>query len=103
MSWCIRRRPGRYCLNDLHKAAGGEKKHQPGDFTRRAEFNALLGALLENSANSQSFVSPYESVGGRNGGTYVVKELVYSYAMWISPAFHLKVIRAYAGLVAGTA
>lgn len=85
---------GRYCLNDLHKAAGGEAKHTPGRFTITDTFQELVAELSRNQDKS-----PVTSQ--RGVGTYVCKELVYAYAMWISPAFHLKVIRAYDALVAG--
>ena len=84
---------GRYCLNDLHKAAGGEKTHQPANFMRRVETYALI-AEIANSSDVRNY-APAVVKAGRNGGTFVVKELVYAYAMWISPAFNLKVIRAY--------
>lgn len=90
---------GRYSLNDLHKAAGKEDKHQPAFFMRRNETIELINEMF-NSANMQN-KNPVDSKKGRYGGTYVCKELVYSYAMWISAAFALKVIRAYDSLVSG--
>ncbi|MGY8624344.1 phage antirepressor KilAC domain-containing protein [Chromobacterium violaceum] len=84
---------GRYCLNDLHRAAGGESSQQVAFFMRRVETCDLVREI-SYSADSQN-KNPVDSKPGRYGGTYVAKELVYAYAMWISPRFHLEVIRAY--------
>ncbi|QND85583.1 KilA-N domain-containing protein [Chromobacterium vaccinii] len=94
----ISRAEGRYCLNDLHKAASGASwkandKNQPKDWLATRQAADLIGEI-SNSGNS-----PIKVSAGRNGVTYVVKELVYAYAMWISPKFHLEVIRAYDRLV----
>jgi len=90
---------GRYCLNDLHRAAGAEEKHSPNRWTRTDGYQSLVSELTPEMA-----FAPSESIrGGVAPGTYVCKELVYAYAMWISPAFNLKVIRAYDAMVSAPA
>ena len=79
---------GRYCLNDLHKAAGEEPRHKPALWERQA------GDLIDELRKGTDSY-PLQTKLGRKGGTFVVKELVYAYAMWISAKFNLEVIRAY--------
>lgn len=94
---------GRYCLNDLHKASGGDKKHQPAYFVRNQQTKDLI-EIIESENDDLQICRSKQAVNSIRGkgleqGTYVVKELVYSYAMWISAKFHLMVIRAYDSLV----
>ncbi len=111
---------GRFSLNDLHQAAGGEDRHRPTFWLRLDQTQALVDELGQptpdlasatpsNCADLHSFKTTEISrsfqavskIEGRNGGTFVARELVYAYAMWISPAFHLKVIRTFDALVTG--
>lgn len=92
---------GRYCLNDLHKASGGLEKHKPTRFIRNQQTQELIAEIdLENNQRPNMVFAIKTFHGGVNSGTYVVKDLVYSYAMWISAKFHLMVIRAYDSMVA---
>lgn len=99
---------GRYCLNDLHRAAvlaGANKRtKEPAKFLNSAPIVDLIKEISNSMATgegpAQNLGSPTAVINdGVNNGTYVVKELVYAYAMWVSPKFHLKVIRAYDALV----
>lgn len=84
---------GRYCLNDLHHAAGGEERHKPGNFLRMESTRELCAEIDRCSDVS---IGCIESIrGGAAQGTYVSREVVFAYAMWISPVFNLKVIRTF--------
>lgn len=80
----------RMMVNDLHRAAGSEKKDNPHEWLRLKQTKDLIAEL-----EKETTVIPVVTIEGRNGGTYVCRELVYAYAMWVSAAFHLKVIRTF--------
>jgi hypothetical protein len=92
-STSVRQVGGLFSLNDLHRAAGGEERHQPSFFMRREETQALVDEISK-SADSQNY-APARAVRGKFGGTYACRELVIAYAAWISAAFHLQVIRVF--------
>lgn len=88
---------GRFCLNDCHKASGGENKNRPSIWVDNSQTKALIAEI-----QAEAGIPALTSIkGGNASGTYACKELVYAYAMWISPAFHLTVIRAFDALVTG--
>ncbi|ENL6118244.1 KilA-N domain-containing protein [Salmonella enterica] len=88
---------GRYCLNDLHRAAGGEDRHKPSNFMRMDSTRELCAEIDRCSDVSIGCIEIIR--GGHGQGTYVSREVVFAYAMWISPAFHLKVIRTFDAVV----
>lgn len=68
---------GRYNLNDLHRAAGGNERHSPNLWTRTKSFNGSISELAPNMALAPADVQ----WGGLMPGTYLSKELVYSNAI----------------------
>lgn len=83
---------GLFSLNDLHKASGGANKHKPAFFLRNEETQNLISEI-NRVANSQLALEIKR--GGENQGTYVCKELVIAYGMWINASFALKVIQCF--------
>lgn len=87
---------GRYCLNDLHRASGGQPRHKPGNWLRSQQVVDLIELL-----KSEIFPGAPEIIQSKQQlGTFISIELVYDYAMWISPAFKVEVIRAHRAVMA---
>lgn len=81
---------GLFCINDVHKVAGGKNKHKPSYWLSNQLTKELIAEISSDGGIPLSVVR-----GGLNQGTYVCKELVYAYAMWINAKFHLHVIRTF--------
>ena len=83
---------GRFSLNDLHKSAGSNPKNKTALFLKLHSVKKVAEVL--KVANPT--LEPISIKRGRyTGGTWVCKELVYKYAMWIDAEFEVMVIQSF--------
>jgi hypothetical protein len=83
---------GRFSLNDLHKSAGSNPKNKAALFLKLDSVKKVAEVL--KVANPT--LEPISIKRGRyTGGTWVCKELVYKYAMWIDAEFEVMVIQSF--------
>lgn len=91
----IRQLDNLYSLTDLHRASGGEQKHKPVLFLSNQQTKELISEIeIESKVGIPTSVVKTVR-GGKNPSTYACEELMLAYAMWISPKFHLIVLRAF--------
>ena len=100
---------GLYSINDLHKASGGLKKHQPAlwfqlqsttNFVRyQEEKEKSQSQNHKNGKVIETFVGG--DISSPMRGTFVSRKLVVAYAMWISPAFADHVLDTFLDVVDG--
>ena len=92
-----------YNLNDLHKASGGEKRHELTNWLKLQQTAELIDELskpeIPGLEENQHVIKVVR--GGNKRGTYACKELVYAYATWISAKFFLQVIRTFDEVISG--
>lgn len=80
---------GRFCLNDLHRAAGSDPNSRPPAWTCLHSTQTRMHQL----SRKLSFL-PLVTFRGRAAGTFAVKELARMYAEWLNPEFALAVSHA---------
>ncbi|WP_051919501.1 KilA-N domain-containing protein [Basilea psittacipulmonis] len=92
---------GLFSLNDLHKASGKEKRHQPSNWLSTQQTIELIKELqapvIQGAEQNQQVIQVKNGIG-----TFVCKELVYAYATWISAKFFLLVIRTFDQVASGS-
>ena len=85
---------GRFCLNDIHKAAMANGKatesQRPGSFFQSESVQSFIEAVDENAT-----IVAVKKTQGRNGGTYATELVALRYAGWISPKVEVEVYRTF--------
>lgn len=89
-----------YSASDIFHASGSQTKDRVTYFLKQKHIKEMQRAYEAEAYDVDIPTSKRKAViivrgKGKRQGTYLCRELVYAYAMWISPEFALAVIRAF--------
>ncbi|HCX7339666.1 TPA: KilA-N domain-containing protein [Escherichia coli] len=92
-----------FSLTDIWKLSGMGDEKRPSKWLRSEHAQKQI-AYLEfladikgrNSALLNGHFCPIENGKGRYAGTWAIKELAISFAMWLSPEYHVEVVKGFA-------
>lgn len=86
---------GRYCLNDLHRAAMANGKatesQRPGEFLKTGQIKRFVDRL----SDAKKIASVVSVRGGKRQGTYGHELVVSRYAAWIDVDFEIEVYETF--------
>lgn len=93
---------GRYCLNDLHRAAVAQGKatesQRPSNFLR----GEGIASFVQSLSNAQKRASVNVIKGGLESGTWADELVAIRYAAWIEPTFEVQVYEQFRNSVKGS-
>lgn len=106
----IKQLDGLYCLNDLHRMAGGHKKDTPSRFIRLDKTQELIQAF--NRQYQKMGSDPHNPLmgseqvlrvinGGDMQGVYACKPLMFAYTAWLDADFHAVVYKVFDKVLTG--
>lgn len=85
---------GRFCLNDIHKAAMScgyaSESQRPGPFMQSASVQAFIAEIESNAT-----IPAVKKSSGRYGGTYATELVALRYAGWISAKVEVAVYQTF--------
>ena len=88
----IRSKGELFSANDLWKIAGSENSKRPSMWLENKQTQELINEITQ----SRNSCLAYKVIkGGNNPGAWLCEDLMYAYAMWLSPKFHLMVIQCF--------
>lgn len=90
----IRNKGELFSANDLHKIAGGVRGKEPSMWLENKQTKDLINELLETGIPVTKIYMVTKG-RGKNTGVWLCEDLMYAYAAWLSPKFHLLMIRCF--------